>query len=162
MAIPEGWRNHLAATGEAIREMAERIERIAVAGRSPANHPLTPLGEEHWRVLGDGLGRIEEEFNRLMLDLAPEVLRAKSEVQPLAATRYHLSLALMTLEQEILDDIDPDQSPRRGKLESADRERIRLALAVMREQTAMLRTFVDHMSEPTERKQQGDSHENID
>jgi hypothetical protein len=156
MTLPSGWQNHLLATYAATEEAIERIKRIAVHGRSPANHLLTPLPEEDWSVIEAGLTHIGEQFADLMRHMAPDQLRNARETQPFAATRYHLSLALMSLDQEVLEEIDPDQPPRRGELASEDKEQIRFALVTMRAEIAALRTFVDRLSEskprPTKEK----------
>ena len=125
MTLTEGWGNHLLATHEAIEGSVECIKRIAVNGRSPANHLLTPLPADDCLVIETGLAHISEQFTDLMEHMAPEQLRTAREIQPFSATRYRLSLALMSLEQEVLDDIDPDQPPRRGELSSEDKDQIR-------------------------------------
>ena len=157
MTLQPGWQNHLVATYAATEVVAERIKRIAVDGRSASNRLLTPLPVEDWRVIETGLTRVSEQFTDLLALAAPEQLQSAGEVQPFSATRYHLSLALMSLEQEVLDKIDPDQPPRRGELAPEDKEQIRSALVKMHAEITKLRSFVDGLSDPKSRTAIGET-----
>jgi hypothetical protein len=148
MALNLGWLDRLIATQSAIRTAVEEIERVAVRGLPSGggtSPPLTPLPSEQWPALQDGLMEITEEMDALMRTLAPQEARTSHERQPLAATHYQLSVALLMLEEQVIDDIDPARVQGFGELLPSDREVLAVTASRLRTRVKALSEYVENL-----------------
>lgn len=149
MTLNLGWLNRLHATESAIRAAAEEIERVAVRGLPSAGSiaaPMTPLSPAQWQPLQDGLTDIELEMQSLMQSVAPEEVRGVPDRQPFAAARYQIAVALLMLEEQVIDDLDPARVKGFGKLEEPDRERLADSVARLRARVRSMLTYVEGLS----------------
>ncbi|MBV9851519.1 MAG: hypothetical protein JO250_17770 [Armatimonadetes bacterium] len=146
MALNVGWTNHLLSTRSVLRATIAKIERIAAAGQSPsgsAGTPLTPLPEAEWHRLRQGLDALLAEADALVAALAPEEAARSAQIQPVEATRYHLSLLLRELDQNVLADLEPKRGARYGRLALEDEAHLADALARMRRRVRELQDGQD-------------------
>ena len=148
MTLNLGWLNRLSSTNSAIRAAAEEIERVAVRGLpSPGSTapPMTPLPAEQWGPLQDGLTQVVEEMDALMRAMAPKEAQQGHEHQPVAATRYQISVALLMLEEQVIDDLDPTRVKGFGELHEADSERLTVAVTRLRARVRSLLEYVENL-----------------
>ncbi len=149
MALNLGWTNRLMSTQSAVRAAVADMERIAVAGISPsgsAGQPLTPFPTDQWGRLREGLREVVAEVDALVEDLAPAESHQNHQQQPPAVTRYLLSVALLMLEEQVIDDLDPRRIAGFGEPAPKDKERLIATTARLRERVAALREDVEHLS----------------
>lgn len=148
MTLNLGWTNRLTATNSAIRAAVEEIERVAVRGLpSPGSTapPMTPLPTEQWEPLQDGLMQVVEEMDSLMQTMAPKEAQQGHERQPVSATRYQVSVALLMLEEQLIDDLDPARVKGFGELDEANRERLTVTVTRLRARVRSLLEYVENL-----------------
>jgi hypothetical protein len=149
MTINLGWINRVLSTQSAVKAAVEEIERTAVRGLpSPGStaQAMTPLSSEQWAPLQDGLSQIIEEMDALTQSLAPRDADQSRQRQPLAATRYQISVALLMLEEQVIDDLDPARVRGFGKLDTQDEERLTVSVARLRARVRSLREYVENLT----------------
>jgi HPt (histidine-containing phosphotransfer) domain-containing protein len=145
--MTDGHSRHLAASLTAIEEIARQMEQAAREGRSPAGgQALTPLDSAEWTPLAAALARIQARMQEAIRLFAPDMSERRDTVEARAATFYWLSLLLLRLDEEIIDDLDPARTERKfGLLPAEERARLSQIVAELHWEVSEMRAQIERL-----------------
>ncbi|CCW35603.1 hypothetical protein CTKA_02304 [Chthonomonas calidirosea] len=152
--MTDGHKRHLMATLLAIEEASRQIEQVAREGRSPSgNNRLTPLDPASWAVFADALQHMYVDLQACIKQLLPQELAEQEHREGLSVTLYWLSVLLLHLDEEIVEDLDPKKTiPKFGPLEPAEREALEAVVARLHEAVERMRRQIERLRHPSEQE----------
>jgi hypothetical protein len=145
--MTDGHKRHLMATLLAVEETSRQIEQIAREGRSPSsNQKLTPLDAASWAVFADSLRQMHNDLQACIRQLLPEAQQHEEHREGLSVTLYWLSVLLLHLDEELVEDLDPKKTvPKFGPLESVEREALETVVAQMHKTVERMRQQIERL-----------------
>lgn len=142
--MTDGHKRHLMATRLAVEDICRQIEQVASEGRSPANNQrLTPLHPDSWKAISTILEHLKGSITNYMARLVPEEEVQREQCEPLSVTLYWLSVLLLHLDEEVIEDIHPAKTvPKFGELSPEERAQLEELVAQMHEDVERIRAYI--------------------
>lgn len=120
--MTDGHTRRLIATLTAFEELMQQME-AAANGRSPAGgQRLTPLPPQRWQAIYEPLERARKRLERTAGHFAVDRITARGRPEPIRATVRWLSLLLIQIESEVVNDLLPARMSRFGPLTPAEQD----------------------------------------